>query len=290
MAAETAWGRAWPILIMLLACSMFAASTMFAKLAGPSGAGLHPLQVSAGRFLFALLPIAVMAAVAGTRMKTALWTHHVARTVFGWLGVSSMFAAAAVLSLSAATALSFLFPVIGMVLAILFLGERAGAWRWGAAMVSVLGALLVTNPGAEAIRPAALLGLASACFIGCETLFTKRLAMAEPVLRTMLYNSGLGTLIGGTAAAFVWQMPSAEGWGLLAAVGLSMATGQVLYIFALRRAAASHLLPLFYTTLLFATLYDWVLFAYLPGWVAALGMAMIAAGAAVIAWRQARQG
>jgi drug/metabolite transporter (DMT)-like permease len=61
---------------------------------------------------------------------------HVMRVLCGWTGVTLMFAAAAMIPLSDATAISFLNPVFCMILAIPLLGERVGPWRWLAAAIA----------------------------------------------------------------------------------------------------------------------------------------------------------
>jgi drug/metabolite transporter (DMT)-like permease len=48
-----------------------------------------------------------------------------------------MFAAVATIPLAEATAISFLNPVVAMLLAVPFLGERPGPVRWSAAAVAL---------------------------------------------------------------------------------------------------------------------------------------------------------
>ncbi|MEO1706062.1 MAG: EamA family transporter, partial [Pseudomonadota bacterium] len=48
-----------------------------------------------------------------------------------------MFASVAYIPLADATAISFLNPVFGMILAIPLLGERVGKWRWLAAAIAL---------------------------------------------------------------------------------------------------------------------------------------------------------
>ena len=174
-----------------------------------------------------------------------------------------------------------------MILVVSFLGERAGRWRWGAVMVSLIGALLITKPGTDAFQPAALIALLSAVFLGAESYFTKRIAQ-DGIVRVMLVNGGIGTAFSALPALYVWQMPDQAAWMLLIAVGWTMAIGQSLYLFVLQKMQASHVMPLFYTTLVYAAIYDLALYSVVPDWIAAVGMVMIAGGAGVIAWRQAR--
>ena len=285
---------------MVVACACIAATSLMAKALGRGIGGevLHPLQVSAGRFGFALLALAPVLAWVRPGLRGAAWPVHVGRTLCGWAAVSTMFAAAAGMRLADATAISFLSPMVAMVLAIPLLGERVGRWRWAAAVVALAGALVLIRPGAEAFQPMALVALASAGFMGMETILVKRLTggvssgghagPGEPMLRILAINNSLGAAIALAAAAFVWRWPSPLQWALLAAIGVAMVTAQAMFIQALRRGDASFVVPLFYATLVFAALYDLAVFGEVPTALSALGAALIVAGAVVLAWRERR--
>ncbi len=284
--------------LMLVACACIAATSLMAKALGRGVGGevMHPLQVSAGRFAFALLTLAPILAWARPGFAGAAWPVHAGRTLCGWAAVSTMFAAAAGMRLADATAISFLSPMVAMVLAIPLLGERIGPWRWAAAGVALAGALVLIRPGAEAFQPVALVALASAVFMGLETILVKRLTggesssgetrEGEPMLRILAINNALGAAIAVAAASFVWIWPSPTQWALLAAIGAVMVTAQAMFIQALRRGDASFVVPLFYATLVFAALYDLAVFGEVPTALSGLGAALIVAGAVVLAWRE----
>ena len=71
----------------------------------------------------------------GQTFRKPHWRLHIARTSFGWAGVTLMFASVAYIPLADATAISFLNPVFGMMLAIPLLGEKVGRVRWSAAVL-----------------------------------------------------------------------------------------------------------------------------------------------------------
>jgi drug/metabolite transporter (DMT)-like permease len=222
------------------------------------------------------------------RLAGAEWPVHLGRTLCGWAGVTCLFAAAAAMPLAEATAISFLSPLATMLLAIPLLGERVGRVRWAAAAIALVGALVLIRPGSEAYQPAALIALAAAAFIGMEAILVKRLSDREPPLRILLINNALGALLALLAAAFVWIAPSPAQWAMLALLGVSMLGAQALFIQALRAADASYVVPFFYTTLVFAALYDLALFGDWPDPFSQLGIAIIVAGAMLLAWRERR--
>ncbi|MDA0998180.1 MAG: DMT family transporter, partial [Proteobacteria bacterium] len=238
--------------LMIVASALIAVTMLLAKIlgAGVDGPGLHPLQVSAGRFFFGFCALSVVAVRLRPAFAGAVWKVHAARSLSGWLGVSCMFAAAARMPLAEATAISFLSPLAAMLLAIFFLRERVGPVRWTAAAISVVGAMILIRPGTETFQPAALIALSAALLMGIETILIKRLTSNEPPMRILLINNAIGGMIAVSAASFVWTWPSPAEWALLVLLGATMVTAQGCFIQSMRRADASYVIPFVYATLI----------------------------------------
>lgn len=276
--------------LMLLASAFIAASTLCAKLVQSDalGPGLPPTMATAGRFAFAFLGVAVVSAVMRPRITRPHWRLHILRTMMGGIGVTLMFAAIAAIPLADATAISFLNPVFAMLFAIVFLGERVGPWRWLAAAISLLGAMILLRPGAGAIQLGALLALGAAMIFGIEITVIKRLSALERPLPILLVNNALGTVVFGAIALANWAVPTPAQWLGLAGVGFAMGSAQACYINGLRRADASFAVPFTYAVLIFAVLWDLVVFGLVPDAISYAGIATILAGAALLAWRETR--
>ncbi len=278
-------------MLMVLSCSLFAAGTLLAKVLGQDlfGAALHPLQVSAGRFCFAFLAVLPFALWLRPGFRGAAWSVHAGRSLCGWAGVSCLFAAAAVMPLADATALSFLSPLFTMMLAIPLLGERVGPWRWAAVAIGLCGAMILMRPGSGAFQPAALIALSAAVLFGLEAVLIKRLSDREPPIRILAINNAIGATISASAAAFVWTPPSPMQWLILAGIGVSIVSGQALFIQSMRLAEASFVIPFFYATLVFAALYDVAVFGVVPAATSALGAGLIIGAALLQAARERRR-
>jgi drug/metabolite transporter (DMT)-like permease len=274
---------------MITATLFIAAAMLAAKSLGTDtlGAPLHPLQISHGRFMFAFIGFITASAVLRPKIRAPNMRLHMARTIFGATGVTLMFAAVAFIPMSDATAISFLNPVFGMILAIPFLGEKVGRWRWLAAAMAFVGALILLRPGPDTFQVAALLALGAALAMGFELVFIKKLADREPALQILLINNAIGCVLISVAVIAFWAPPTLAQWGVLVALGLLMAGAQTCFINAIARADASFVTPFSYLTLIFAGLYDWAIFAQIPDWISVLGAAIIVSGAALLAWREA---
>jgi len=267
---------------------LVAATTLIAKMLGPAGGAhpLHPLQVTAGRFGFAALALLPVLAWRRPSFAGAAWREHGLRVISGWAGVSCLFAAAAAMPLADATAIGFLSPIVTMVLSVPLLGERVGPWRWTAAAVAFAGAVVLTGPGTAAFQPMALVALGAALFLGLEAIMIKRLSRGESMLRIMAISNIAGAAIALAATIPVWIRPLPEQWLMLALLGITMLAVQMLFIQAVRLGDASFVMPFVYTTLLFAGLYDFVIFGVLPTTAAWIGAALIVVGAITIGWRE----
>ena len=280
------------VALMLSVTAFIAATMLLAKSLGTDTLGppLHPLQISHGRFLFAFAAISSTAIILRPRIANPHLGLHIGRTVFGWAGVTLMFAAVSFIPLSDATAISFLNPVFGMLLAIPLLGEKVGPWRWFAAFTALLGALILLRPGPDSFQMAGLLALGAAIIMGMELIFIKKLANREPSFQILLVNNAIGLFIASVAVLPVWVMPTMAQWGALAALGGLMATAQACFVNAMARADASFITPFSYVTLIFATLYDLLIFDVWPDVISIIGAIIILGGALLLAWRERRAG
>ena len=278
-----------PILLMLAAAGLIACTMVLAKwlsIDGQGGAGLHPFQVSAGRFVFALATLVAFIALSPQTRPTltnANWRLHLLRSLCGWLGVSATFGAVAMMPVAEATAISFLSPLVAMGLAVVMLGEHLGYRKILSAGLAMAGAALVLKPGTDAFQLAGLLALGAAGFMGLEAIFIKQLSDTEPALRVLLINNTIGACVSATVALRFWVAPSPFQWGLLAAIGTIMVLGQALFIQAMKRGQASLVMPAFYSVLLFSGLYDYALFNVAPGWLSVIGGVLIVMAATILA-------
>jgi drug/metabolite transporter (DMT)-like permease len=279
-------------LYMIVCSALVAATTLLAKALGRGvfdSSTLHPLQISAGRFLFAWLLLVPVVVWRRPRFRGIAWRIHLGRSISGWAGVTCLFAAAGLMPLADATAISFLSPVVTMLLAIPLLGERIGHWRWTAAATALVGGWILIRPGADAFQFAAVVALLAALFMGLEAVLIKRLTGMDQPISILFINNSIGAAIALTAASFVWVAPSTLQWLVLAVIGIAMVSAQGLFIMAMRCADASFVIPFFYATLVFAAAYDLAVFEIIPGAHSLLGGALIISSALVLAWRESRQ-
>ncbi len=272
----------------MFSVGLFALLSLVAKLLGTDSLGppLHPLQISAARFIVAFLCLLAVFTVKPISFKNAPWGLHLRRGISGWCGVTCLFAAAVAIPLADATAISFLSIIVTMLLSMWILKEQAGPRRWVAALIALIGALLITRPGTSAFQPAGLIALLAAVFIGFELIFIKQLSAREPVMRILMINNLIGAIISIAVIGFVWQTPTAAQWLLIGVIGSLMLLVQVTNILALQRSDASFVAPFWFATPAFAALYDYLVFSQVISTPSGLGILLIIGGGIFIHWRE----
>jgi drug/metabolite transporter (DMT)-like permease len=194
------------------------------------------------------------------------------------------------LPLAEATAINFSTPVLVVLLAVYFLGERMTHTRVAFVVAGVAGMLLIVRPGSEVFQGGALFALGAAAFYGVFQILTRKLAAEDPRV-TLFYPAIVGTAI--TTAVLPWFWADvAMPWthvALIVLAGLLGTFGHFLFILAFQRGPVSALTPFTYTQLVWATLIGWGAFGSLPDAWTVAGMAVIAVSGLLIAVHERRR-
>ncbi len=276
-------------LLCVVSCAFFAGANALGKAAQTilPGPELHPLQVTAARFLFALLALAPLILRAGRQVyRTEMPFRHVQRTLLGFAGVTCIFTAVQAMPLADAIAIAWSAPLFALLFAGWFLKERVGRMRWAAAAIGFAGVAVIMRPSGAAFEPAALIALAAAIMTGAEVATIRLLASRDPTLTVLAINNTIGAVVACIAASFVFVMPSLEQALALAGVGFVMVTGQAILLKALAVAEASAIAPFYYATIAWSALIGIVVFRESVTLPLIAGAGLIALGGAIVAARK----
>lgn len=195
----------------------------------------------------------------------------------GFIGVFSMatwYYALAYMPLAEAGALSFttgLFVTLG---AALLLGEAVGVRRWTAVFVGLLGTLIVLRPGgAEMLTWVAAAAVVSSLLWAVCLLMAKHLTKYDSTLTISFYQPLLIAPFAMLMALPSWVWPDPEAWAILLGMGAVAAVGNYGYIYALRLADASLVMPADYVRLVWMSGWGFLFFSEIPPlttWIGAL--------------------
>jgi drug/metabolite transporter (DMT)-like permease len=168
------------------------------------------------------------------------------------------------LPIADATAITFVAPIFITALSIPFLGETVGRRRWIAAMVGLVGVLVIVRPGATAFHPAALLPILTALFWAGTIIVTRKMSDSEDALTTMAYSALIGFVLLSALLPWNWAQPDWREIALGGFIGLAATVGHWIVVVAYRYAGASVLAPFSYSQLVWASSLGYLVFGSIP--------------------------
>ena len=264
---------------------------MFAGVKLAADRGVHVIESlfyrQIGSALCALGLVAVGPGFASLRTRRI--GAHVGRMALGVTAMGLNFIAVALLPLAEATAIGFTVPIFSTVLAALVLGEPTGKWRWGAVAVGFLGVLLIVQPGSgEVALVGAGVAIGAALLTASVTIVIRRLGATERASTTVFWFAVSSLVPLGLLMLNFGRAHDAQTWAILAGMALAGGLAQLTLTGALRLAPVALVMPMDYTSLLWATLLGLWLFAELPTPWVWVGAPIIIVSGLVIVWREHR--
>ncbi|MBV1797741.1 DMT family transporter [Siccirubricoccus sp. G192] len=251
---------------------------------------LDPFQTQFLRYLFGvlvMLPFILRSGLASYRpngIAGQLW-----RGVVHTAGLLVWFVAVPHVPLAEMTALGFTYPIFIMLGAMVFLGERMVAARWGAALAGFAGVLVVVWPQLSgAAGPYSLVMLASAPLFAASFLITKALTRRDSAQVIVVWQSITVSLFSLPFALLHWAWPSPAQWGWFLLAGMLGTAGHICLTRAFGLADMSVTQPIKFLELLWASLLGLLVWGDVPGPATLLGGGIIFAATSWIARREAR--
>ena len=196
------------------------------------------------------------------------------------------FTGISLIPLADASAIMFVAPILVTALSIPMLGEQVGARRWASIAVGFIGALIVIRPGGDSVQLAALLPFGAACCYALYQVITRSLSHSDQPLTTLIYTALVGAVIMCFVVPFYWKAPDANGWLIMILIGFLGGVSQFTLIKAFQSAPATTVTPFSYSSLIWATLYGFLVFGDLPDAWTIIGAIIIAASGLYIFHRE----
>jgi len=222
-------------------------------------------------------------------LKTQRVRAHVGRMALGVTAMALNFVAFILLPLAEATTIGFSVPIFSVMLAAIMLGEPTGKWRWGAVAAGFAGVLLIVQPGSgEVPLLGASVALAAALLTASVTIVIRRLGATERATTTVFWFAVSSLVPLGLAMLWFAGAHDARTWLLLAGLALAGGLAQLTLTAALRLAPVALVMPMDYTSLLWAVLLGEWIFGELPSPWTWAGTPIIIASGLVIVWREHR--
>ncbi|MCH9705762.1 MAG: DMT family transporter [Proteobacteria bacterium] len=232
------------------------------------------MQINWARFFFHLLSVTPLVwylrrQVSLTTLLQAQRQHlplHIMRGMLLAASSFSFFYAISENPVPDALAIFFIEPLVVMLIARLFIGEKFDARLLVAAIGGLFGVLIILRPGLDVsgYSPKILFALVAAvCFAG-YIVSARHVSNHTPAVFTSWTTALFGLIPISLLMFFFWQPASSKEWLLLIAVGGLSGLGHTLIILAVRYTTASRLAVLHYAEVPIAALISWFLFSHFP--------------------------
>ena len=106
--------------------------------------------------------------------------------------------------------------------------------------------------------------LAAALLNANYQIITRKVRLHDHPMTSLLYTAAVGAVVTSLFVPWFWSWPSAFDWLLFVGAGLAGGVGHLCLIQSFRRAPASVVAPFSYSSLIWATLFGWLIFAEWP--------------------------
>jgi drug/metabolite transporter (DMT)-like permease len=278
-----------PLALRLAAMAAIATMALFVKLA--ADAGIHLVETLFWRQALGVPMILGWLIVRGRLdlVRTARPGAQAVRAGYGLAGMFLNFGAISLLPLAEATTLSFTSPIFAVLLSIVLLREKVGAWRWTAVLLGFAGVLVIAQPGGGHLPLfGAAVGLGGAFMIALISIQIADLNRTERPITIVLWFASISSVVLLLPVLLVGEAHDRHEWLLLLATGVSGSIGQLLLTASLRFGKIASVIVMDYSSLAWATLYGWLVWQVLPPATTWFGAPLIIGAGAVIGWRERR--
>lgn len=216
---------------------------------------------------------------------------HVARGVLGTIMAFLFFWGIGRVPLAQAIALTFIAPLIALVLASFFLNEQIGPRSIGGSVVAFAGVLVImlgqihAHFGPQVLTGSAAILGSALCYAG-NIVIMRRQALAARPLEINFFQALTVMACWVVALPFV-GMPAAAGWQWtwIAVAAVLSTVGSLLYSWAYARGEASYLSVTEYSAFIWASALGWLVFHERVSLTTVAGALLIVGGCLIAARR-----
>ena len=253
------------VLYAASAAVMLASMNMFAKLLGDV---FNPIEITFYRniiSIFFLITLVFLWKKIPLLYQTRRPFAQLIRAVVGSTGMFFCIWAVLLMPLSMATAFIFTTPLFVSVLSVLVLKEKMTFTKLAFTIMGFVGILFIARPEIEGQYWIILVGLAAGFFNGWVAICLRWLGSSEHTVTTNFYFFFYGTIITLLLVPFAGlQAPQINDYWIILWLGITGLASLLLKTQGFRYGSASLISPVSYSMIIWAVLYDWIIWDRLP--------------------------
>lgn len=255
------------------------AVAVIGALAKYASAHAHPWQIV---FMQNLVACALIAPFTFSHGLKGLRTKHpylqLTRALAGGSAYALMFLALSFTPVTETVLMTTTSPLFIPIIYWVLIREKIKPHLWWGILVGFIGVAFVLHPTERAFSEGILLALGSGFCIGIVMVALRRMGRDEWLPRTLFFYFGLSALLTLAPAIYYWSNPSLFVWLAMIGTGVFGIVSNICLTFGLRHGSASILSPVFYTSVLFAALFDWMFWDAIPDYLSIIGAVLVIGG------------
>jgi drug/metabolite transporter (DMT)-like permease len=272
----------------LCAFLMFTIMNVFAKMLSVRHS---VVEIAFYRNLIACMPFLIIVFVFGRRDILVIKSKPAfvgIRAVLGSLSLMTTFAAYSLMPMAETTVLLFTASLLIPVLGIVFLKEKVGPYRWAAVLIGFCGVVIMLQPTGAMYPLGVAVAMLAVTMHASLQIILRYLGRFESPETITFYFLVIGALVTALPLPFVAVPPLMSELPLLFGVGLSGAAAQWLLSTAFRNAPAAIVTVFNYSSIVWATLFGWMIWNEWPMPTVVIGAIVVIGSNILIIWRESR--
>ena len=218
--------------------------------------------------------------------KTPNFKIHLTRGILNIPMMLLGFSALKFIPLEQIKAITFVSPIIVVILSVIFLKEKIYLIRIVALIIGLIGVLVILRPGIVSINVGAYMVLCSCSIWSVVVIITKFAARVDSPFTILSYQYTIVTLLSFPIALYFWQSPSVETINYLIFAGVAGTIVHLCINTAYKLTDLSVLQPVNFSRLLIASLFGFLIFDEIPDIWTIIGGLIIFSSILIITYRE----
>ena len=215
------------------------------------------------RYVFHTITLAILATLYYLKTRECeRFGSHTTQIIRGLVLVLSTFVffkSIAIMPLADAMALLYIFPIVAVILSIIFLKERLSKLQIFLTLAGFAGVMLVLGPSTDMYLKAGMYAIIAGVLLGIYMFLTKAMTKGATPFASSIYTGIIGIIVIPFLPGFELALFQSTNLILGCLMGAFAATGHFLMFISMRSAAASVVSPFAFSEIIFASVasYFW---------------------------------
>jgi len=240
------------------------------------------------RGFFGLLPTYFL--IPKNKLKTFYITkrlkEHLFRCLMGLMALIAIVVALRELPLAVVVSLSYAAPLFITVLSIFLLSEKVGVFRWLAVLIGFIGVIIISEPGFKGMNYIYFLPLIFCIGMAFVTITIRKLSTTEPIWLISIFFTITISIAGLATIPMGWIMPNFQDFILLALIGVTGGSANLLLTQSYKLSEVSLVAPLKYLALIFAIVFGYLIWNEIPTVKTLIGASLVVLASLIIFRRE----